>query len=65
MAIDWHTLALVFIKTSAVYWSIIFGIKLLGCRALGQLGPQEFILIALLTKTHGRCDYPQKTGTLG
>jgi uncharacterized membrane protein YcaP (DUF421 family) len=40
----------VFLKTTVIYWIIILGLRMLGRRAIGQLGPHEFILIALLTK---------------
>jgi uncharacterized membrane protein YcaP (DUF421 family) len=43
-------LFLIFVKTSVIYWVIILGLRMLGRRAIGQLGPHEFILIALLTK---------------
>jgi uncharacterized membrane protein YcaP (DUF421 family) len=65
VSIDWHSLTLIFFKTTVVYWSIIFGIKLLGRRALGQLGPQEFILIALLTKLMGDEIVPKELGLWG
>jgi uncharacterized membrane protein YcaP (DUF421 family) len=48
--ISWQDLGMVFLKTSVIYWSVIIGMKMLGRRAVGQLGPHEFILIALLTK---------------
>jgi len=52
-SIPWPALGTVVLKVSFVYWFMMLGLKCLGRRAFGQMGPQEFILIAILAKIMG------------
>jgi len=46
----WLTLGSIVIKISIVYWLMLLGLKWVGRRAIGQMGPHEFILLAILAK---------------
>jgi uncharacterized membrane protein YcaP (DUF421 family) len=61
----WQEILIVVLKTSLMYWLMIFGLRLIGRRAIGQLGPHEFILIALLAKIMGDQIVTKETGIWG
>jgi uncharacterized membrane protein YcaP (DUF421 family) len=49
-SVPWSEILTIIGKVSLVYWFMMLGLKALGRRAIGQLGPHEFILIAILAK---------------
>jgi len=64
-SIPWPALGTVVLKVSFVYWFMMLGLKCLGRRAFGQMGPQEFILIAILAKIMGDQIITHEMGILG
>ena len=46
----YEQLLVIILKVSLVYWLTLMGLKVIGRRALGQIGPHEFILLAFLAK---------------
>jgi uncharacterized membrane protein YcaP (DUF421 family) len=39
------------IQTFIIYWFVILGLKLVGRRALGELGPEDLLLIVLVAES--------------
>ena len=64
-SLPWAALGTVVLKVSIVYWFMMLGLKCLGRRAFGQMGPQEFILIAILAKIMADQIIPRELGLLG
>jgi uncharacterized membrane protein YcaP (DUF421 family) len=64
--IEFFTQILIIIfKVSLVYWLVLAGLKLIGRRALGQIGPHEFILLAFLAKIMADKIITDETGIWG
>src|SRR5438105_2786510 len=53
------------VKISLVYWLALMGLKIVGRRALGQIGPHEFILLAFLAKIMADKIIKTETGIWG
>ncbi len=48
--IPWPAVGISFLQTFIIYWVVLLGLKLLGRRSFGQLGPQELILLLLISE---------------
>jgi uncharacterized membrane protein YcaP (DUF421 family) len=50
-SIQWDSIGLTVIQTLVVYWFVLVGLKLVGRRVFGVLGPQEIVVIVLIAES--------------
>ncbi len=50
-SIPWKEVAISVVQTFLIYWLLIIGLKLAGRRVFGQLGPQDLIILLLISES--------------
>lgn len=61
-AIPWRDVGLAALQTFILYWVTMAGLKLVGRRAFGELGPQDIVLLLLLSEAFSVGLMPQQGG---
>lgn len=57
--IPWEQVGISFVQAFAIYWIVLLGMKLVGRRTFAEMGPQEVILLLIISEatdlgvTHG------------
>lgn len=49
--IPWEAVGHSVLQTFLLYWMVLFGIKLVGRRVFGEMGPQDFIVLLLVAES--------------
>jgi uncharacterized membrane protein YcaP (DUF421 family) len=52
-AIPWYAVGLSILQTVTIYWLLVIGMKLVGRRVFGEMGPQDMIILLLIAEA---CD---------
>lgn len=63
--IPWKAVGLTAIHTFVIYWIVLLGLKLIGRRVFGELGPQDLILLLLISEATDLGLVHQEAGFLG
>ncbi len=63
--IPWHAVGVSALQTFLIYWFAILGLRLVGRRAFGELGPQDIVLLLLLSEGLNSALVPQGAGFWG
>lgn len=63
--IPWGPVGVSALQTFLIYWFAILGLKLVGRRAFGELGPQDVVLLLLLSEGLNSALVPQGAGFWG
>lgn len=63
--IPWGAVGVSALQTFLIYWLAVLGLKLVGRRAFGELGPQDIVLLLLLSEGFNSALVPQGAGFWG
>ncbi len=63
--IPWNAVGITVLQTFILFWIVIIGLKLVGRRVFGELGPQDVALLLLVAESCNLGLTPQKAGFWG
>jgi uncharacterized membrane protein YcaP (DUF421 family) len=49
-AIPWDLVGISMLQSFIIYWIVLFGLKMVGRRVFGELGPQDLIILLLISE---------------
>ena len=63
--IPWKEVGITVLQTFTLYWILVFGLKLVGRRVFGELGPQDLIVLLLIAESTNQGLFHQDAGFWG
>ena len=52
-AVPWEPVGVSVVQTVVIYWLVLLGVKLVGRRVFGEMGPQDMVILFLIAES---CD---------